>query len=52
MSDPITHLNKAQQGHLRWYDLFYLRGTRRDFLRVGRSVASLVEDGHAGALEA
>ena len=42
MSDPITRLNKAQQGHLRWYDLFHLRGTRRDFLRVGGSVASLV----------
>ena len=42
MSDRITHLNKAQQDHLRWYDLFHLRGTRRDFLRVGRNVASLV----------
>ena len=27
---------------LRWYNLFHLRGTRRDFLRVGRSVAGLV----------
>ena len=42
MSDPIARLNKAQQGHLLWYDLFHLRGTRRDFLRVGGSVASLV----------
>ena len=42
MSDPIARRNKAQQGHLLWYDLFHLRGTRRDFLRVGGSVASLV----------
>ncbi len=42
MSNPITRLNKARQGHLQWYDLFHLRGTRRDFLRVGRNVAGLV----------
>ena len=27
---------------LQWYDLFHRRGTRRDFLRLGRNVAGLV----------
>ncbi len=36
---------------LQWYDLFNLRGTRRDFLRVGRSVAGLVALGALPACE-